>query len=406
MMGRLAGLWAGLWLTVRPGLAAGLLLALAGCSTISESSFNPLNWFAAASVNKPTELTSLVKPTLTFTRLWSASVGSAGAYVFTPAVVGDTVYAAGAGGNLAAFDALTGKQRWRVRADRDGLSAGVGASDTLVVVVTLRGEILAFDTKGRERWRTQVSSAVLAPPLVVENVVLVRSDDNRVFAFNAVDGKRLWVYQRTAPALVLRNIGGMIAAPGGQVYVGFPGGKLVALGLSNGTVRWEATVALSKGTTELERIADISSSPVLSGREVCAVAFQGRAACFEASNGQAIWGRDISSAAGLALDERFMFVSDDKSAVVALARGTGANLWKQERLLYRQVSGPVSVGRAVVVGDFEGVLHALSREDGSFIGRQSTGGGAIMTAPQLFSVPDKDAILVQTQKGDLFVFTL
>ncbi|MDB5804676.1 MAG: outer rane assembly lipoprotein YfgL [Betaproteobacteria bacterium] len=393
-------------LRLRPrlGFACALLVALAGCSTISESSFNPINWFSASSTNKPVELTA-IKPTLTFTRLWSASVGNAGAYVFTPAVVGDTVYAAGADGSLSAFDVLNGKQRWRVRADRNGLSAGVGASADLVVVATLKGEIVAVDTKGRERWRTQVSSTVLAPPLVGDREVLVRSDDNRVFAFNAVDGKRLWVYQRTAPPLVLRNIGGMLAAPG-QVYVGFPGGKLVALGLNNGSVRWEATVALSKGTTELERIADISSTPVVSGREVCAVAYQGRAACFESSNGQPIWGRDVSSAAGLALDERFMFVSDDKSAVVALARGTGASLWKQEKLLYRQVSGPLSVGRAVVVGDYEGILHALSREDGSFIGRQATGGGAIMTAPQLFSIPDKDAVLVQTQKGDLLAYTL
>ncbi|HEY4373355.1 MAG TPA: outer membrane protein assembly factor BamB [Burkholderiales bacterium] len=385
-------------------LALAALSLVAGCSSFSDSNFNPLNWFSS-STNKPAELTA-IKPTLTFTRLWSASVGDAGAYVFTPAVVGDTVYAADADGYISAFEVKTGKRRWRERADRSGLSAGVGASADIAVVATVAGEVVALDNKGREKWRARLPSVVLAPPLVTDSAVLVRSDDNHIYAFNPVDGKRMWVYQRTAPALVLRNIGGMVAGSDGIAYVGYPGGKLVALGLANGSLRWEATVALSKGTTELERIADISSSPVLAGREVCAVAYQGRAACFQTSNGQPLWGRDISSAAGMAVDERFMFISDEKSAVVALARNSGSSLWKQDKLLYRQISGPVSVGRAVVVGDYQGYLHALSREDGSFIGRQATGGGAIMTAPQLFNVPDKDAILVQTRKGDLIVYTL
>jgi len=384
--------------------AAALLPLLAGCSSFSMSSLNPMNWFGATSHIKPTELTE-IKPSLTLARAWSATVGGAGVYMFTPALVGNMVYAAGADGTLAAFDAQSGAQRWRVQADRAGLSAGVGASEELIVVATVKGEVLAFDDKGREKWRTQVSSEVLAAPLVIDNEVLVRSNDNRIFAFAAADGKRLWVYQRTAPALVLRNAGGMVGSLG-QAYVGFAGGKMVALGLSNGSVRWEATVALPRGATELERIADISSSPVLNGREICAVAFQGRAACFEAGNGQSIWTRDISSAAGLSVDSRYMFVTDEKSAVVALTRGTGASLWKQDKLLYRALGAPLSVGRAVMVADYQGILHALGRDDGALIGRQPTDGSAIVAPPQLLSVGGKDGFIVQTQKGGLFVFTL
>jgi len=389
----------------RPWLAAvAFPLLMAGCSSFSTSSMNPLNWFGSSSTNKPNELTE-IKPTLPMTRAWSASVGGGGVYVFTPAIVGNTVYAAGADGSLAAFDAQTGAPRWRVTADRAGLSAGVGASDELVVVATVKGEVLAFDDKGREKWRTQVSSEVLGRPLVTDREVLVRSNDNRIFAFSVADGKRQWVFQRPPPALVLRNTGGMSASLG-QAYVGFPGGKMVALSLTNGTVRWEATVAQSKGTTELERIADVTSTPILSGREICTVAFQGRAGCFDSNNGQPLWTRDLSSSAGLTLDERYIFLTDEKSAVVALSRGSGASLWKQEKLLYRNVSAPASVGRAVIAGDYQGFLHALSREDGSFIGRQPTDGTAIFGAPQLLTVANKDGFVVQTQKGGIFVFTL
>jgi outer membrane protein assembly factor BamB len=389
---------------LRPWLAAALLPLAAGCSSFSTSSMNPMNWFSSASTIKPTVLTE-IKPTLTMTRVWNASVGKSDVYVFTPVQSGGMVYAAAADGTLAAFDAQSGKQKWRVVANKQGLSAGVGADDGVIAVGTAKGEVLAFDEAGLPKWRAEVSSEILGTPLVSDSMVVVRSNDNRIFGFSAADGKRQWVYQRTAPALVLRNFGSMTAA-GGLVFAGFPGGKLVALTISGGTVRWEATVALPKGATELERIADISSAPVLNARDVCAVAFQGRAVCFDGASGQPLWTRDISSAAGLAADSSYVFVSDEKSAVVALARQTGSSLWKQEKLLYRTISAPLSVGRAVIVGDYQGILHALSREDGSFIGRQATDGSGIAAPPQLVEIAGKEAFLVQTRKGGLYVFTI
>ena len=87
------------------------------------------------------------------------------------------------------------------------------------------------------------------------------------------------------------------------VFAGFPGGKLVALALQNGAPVWEGPVASPKGATELDRVADIVSVPVIDGRQICSVAFQGRVACFDMGQGGAlIWARDISSAAGLALE--------------------------------------------------------------------------------------------------------
>jgi len=40
---------------------------------------------------------------------------------------------------------------------------------------------------------------------------------------------------------------GRIAVDGDTAFIGFAGGKLTALSLASGGVRWEATVALPKG---------------------------------------------------------------------------------------------------------------------------------------------------------------
>ncbi len=378
-------------------------LMLSGCAGLGDK-LNPFNWFGSSSGIKPAELRE-IKQSLTLTSVWRASVGASGQFAFAPAIAGDTVYAAGENGTLAAFELASGTQKWRVQADKDGLSAGVGAFDDTIVVGTIRGEVYAFDAKGVPKWKTQVSSEVLAPPLVTPGAVYVRSNDNRIFAFAPADGKRLWVYQRTAPALILRNFGGM-SATSEAVYAGFPGGKLIALDSTNGSLRWEGTVALPKGATELERIADVTSSPVISTRDVCAVAYQGRAACFDVANGQQLWSRDVSSYMGLTYDARYVFVSDEKSAMVALSRSTGSSLWKQDALAYRTLSAPLSLSRAVIAGDFEGVVHAFGREDGNLIGRARTDGSAITAPPVPLTAPGREMFFVQTRSGGLFAFSL
>jgi outer membrane protein assembly factor BamB len=387
----------------RLGAALACAFLLGACASVADK-LNPFNWFGADSPNKPADLKD-IKATLTLTPAWRASVGGADQFAFSPALAGDTLYAAGSNGDLAAFEAVTGTQKWRVQASKEGLSAGVGAAGETIVVATVKGDILAFDTKGREKWKTQVSSEVLAAPLVTADAVFVRSNDNRVYAFAASDGRRLWSYQRTAPALILRNFAGF-SASADTLYAGFPGGKLAAINSSNGTLRWEGTVALPKGATELERIADITSSPVISTRDVCAVAFQGRVACFDVSNGQPLWTREVSSFMGMTFDARYVFVADEKSAMVALARTTGSSLWRQDQLSYRRLSAPVSLARAVVVGDFQGVLHALSREEGSLIGRAQTDGSAITAPPIALTVPGKEMFVVQTRGGGVFAFSL
>lgn len=372
----------------------GLGILLGACSTVEK-----LNPFAADPPKvKPAELVPLTN-SVELRPAWQVAVGAAGEYVFTPAVVGTTVFAAARDGSVLRAD--QGAQAWRTGLGQV-ISGGVGADAKRVVVGSPKGEIIAMDAaNGREIWRVRVSSEVLAAPVVTDDVVLVRSADSRIFAFDAVDGKRRWVYQRTLPALSLRSPTGLVVA-GKVVLAGFPGGKLVAIALNNGAATWEATVALPKGATELERVADVSSAPAIGSRDVCAAAFQGRAACFDLANGNNFWGRDLSSSAGLDFDERYVYVADDAGAVQALDRTTGASIWKQGKLSHRGLSRPVAVGGRVVVGDAQGYLHVMKREDGSFLARAATDGSAIAAAPQRYG----SGFLVQTRNGGLIAFEL
>lgn len=375
-------------------LAVAGSVLLSGCSTVSDA-VSAINPFASAPVGpKMAELPNFKASGETKAR-WSVGAGKAAGYVFSPAVAGNSVFVAGAEGTIARID--EGAQVWRINAGQ-ALSAGVGSDGRMVVVGTPKGEVLAFAAAdGKALWKARVSSEVLAPPLVSGDSVAVRSGDNRVFLLDAADGKRKWSYQRSTPPLSLRSAAMPVMAEK-YVFVGFPGGKLVALDIKNGAPVWEGTVALPKGATELDRIADIVSAPAIDGTQACAIAFQGRVACFDlAQAGALMWARDLSSAAGLTLDGRYLYVTDDKGAVHALDRSTGASVWKQDKLLNRRVTAPVVRRGLVAVGDAQGYVHFLAREDGAFVARSQTDGTPMLTAPQSVG----NAFLVQTSGGQV-----
>jgi len=373
-------------------LLASAGLVMSGCATVSDAidSVNPFR----GSGPKMAELRPIT-PTIEVRTEWSTGAGKAGDYVFSPAVVGNAIYVAGNDGTISRLE--DGKTVWKTKAGQP-LSAGVGANGRMLVVGTPKGDVLAFATEdGKPLWQARVSSEVLAAPAVADDGVAVKSGDNRVFLFDANDGGRKWVYQRSTPTLSIRGAGSPVFADR-YIFVGFPGGKLVALSLQNGAPVWEGAVALPKGATELDRVADIVAPPVVDGRQICAVAFQGRVACFDMGQGGAmIWSRDLSSAAGLALDGRYLFVTDEKGAVHALDRLSGSSLWKQDKLTNRRVSGPAVRRGLVAVADAEGIVHFLSRDDGSFAARQKTDGTPVRAPVQLLG----SSFLVQTAGGNV-----
>lgn len=381
-------------------LVAVLGLALGACAAPKDFSLNPLDWWGGKKGPKPAELAPLANA-VPVRVLWQAGVGPGGNAAFTPAVVENAVYAAAADGNVSALDAASGKLLWRTNVERP-LSGGVGAAGGLVVVGSAEGEVIALESAtGVLRWRARVSSEVLAPPVIVDELVMVRAVDSRLFALEARDGRRRWVYQRTAPSLAVRSPVGM-AASKGMVYAGFAGGKLAAVSLSNGAVRWEGTVSLPKGATELERVTDVVGLPQITEREACAVAYQGRVACFDIANGNGLWSRAMSSTSGLALDARYVFVTDDRDAVQGLDRAGGTSVWRNDQLARRGVSAPLALGQDVLVADMLGVVHFLSRDSGQFVARLSTDGSPIASAP----VRMGSAALVQTLNGNIYAIAI
>ncbi len=366
----------------------GMLAVMAGCSTL-----NSLNPFASKSrAAAPAPLVEL-KGTMAVRTAWKLDMGKADNYVFTPALVGNTVVLAGGGGTLVRVEAASGRPLWRIQTGTP-LTAGVGSDGKLIAVGGNKGVILTYDMNGKPLWTAQASSEVLSSPVVAEGVVVVRSIDSRIVGYDSATGKQKWTVQRVAPPLTLRGAPGMIVV-GKEVIIAQPGGKLLALNLATGAPRWEVAVGEARGATELERITDIGGAPVLFDADVCAASYQGRVGCFDVATGAPRWTKELSSHVGVAVDQNFLFAVDDKGAVSAFNREGGASVWKNDKLGFRSVSTPVSYGRAIAVGDYQGYIHFLSRENGAFLARAATDGSAITSQPLVAG----SNLIFQTQSG-------
>jgi outer membrane protein assembly factor BamB len=376
---------------MRKVLAAMLLTLVAGCGT-----YNPLRWVGLMDPipNEPTKLTPITA-TVQPKASWTASVGKAGGFTFRPVIVGSKVYTASAEGVVTVLDEGDGRVLSRFETKKN-LSGGVEVGENRIVVGTSKGDVIALDaTNGNIAWTTQVNGEVIAPASVSRGIAVVRTADGRIYGLAVADGKRQWVYQRASPPLLLRSEAGVLAIAR-DVVAGYPNGKLIALDLEDGKLTWEATVSPPRGSTELERIADVAGLPLVDGPRVCAAAFQGKVACLEIQTRNVVWARDVSSSSTLVADAKNIYLNDDTSSVHALAKDSGASVWKQSKLLHRRLTSPVVFDGKVVVGDLEGYIHVLAPEDGALIGRLATDG-----SPIRILVATLSGLLVQTEKGSV-----
>ena len=377
------------------------LLLITGCSSFSDlKSDMSEKIFGRESADAPDPLPE-IKQTATTTLIWQAKIGASEDTDFTPVIEAGYVYAASSNGEVVKLDATNGKQIWRLNAG-EKLSGGVGVGGSLVLVGTQKGVVFAYDIEGKLQWKSKLSSEILSPPRYFDGVVITRTGDSRIYGINANDGSRKWVYDRTSPALTLRSSAGVVV-DGGAVYAGFGGGKLIAIRADNGKLLWEASVAQPKGVTEIERIADITSLPVVDGPLVYAIAYQGKIAAVDRTSGRVIWNRDISSLSGISVEDGRIFVSHALGSVYSLDYSTGKTFWRQAALKNRQLSAPVPMGSLIAVGDLEGYVHFLSRDDGAIASRVKTSNSSIMP---LMAQINSTTLLAQARDGGIYAIQI
>ncbi|WP_207626535.1 outer membrane protein assembly factor BamB [Parendozoicomonas haliclonae] len=367
------------------------LLGLAGCSSDGEEAVEPapLPDFTAE---------------VTIKEVWSHGVGSGQGDSWlhlTPVVEGDRIYTAGASGQVTALDRTSGKEIWAVELDRR-ISGGAGIGEDLALVATRDGHVIALNAAdGSKLWETPVSSESLSAPQVANGVVVVQTIDSKITGLDAKTGKPLWIQETLQPVLTLRGTSTPLVSRG-VVFAGFANGEARAFRADNGSLLWDAKVAVPRGSSELERMVDVEATPLISDDLLYMVSYQGNVVAIDPASGRVLWAREASSYESMSEGFGNLYLTDAESFVSGVDQRTGSVVWTQKDLKNRGLSGPETSGSQVVAGDFEGYLHALSQVDGRIVGRTKVDSSGIRVKPLVVD----DMIYVYTNDGYLFALTI
>jgi outer membrane assembly lipoprotein YfgL len=348
----------------------------------------------AADKPKPKPLEPLT-PKIAGRQVWSAKLDGV-RFPLSVVVFDGSFIVASSGGTLMALEAESGRQLWTASAGAP-LSAGVGSDGRFHAVVTMDNKLVSFDGS-KEIWREQLKSRVSTAPLVAGERVFVMGVDRAVHAYDAKDGKRLWTLQRPGEALTLLHIGVLTGVK--DTLVAGQGPRLAGIDPTRGTLRWEVPVGSPRGTNEVERLADLIGPAVRLGTRLCARSFQAAVGCVDTETGRLLWARNTGGINAVGGDEELIFGADATDRIVAWKTANGETTWTSERMLFRGLSAPASVGPTVAFGDFEGYVHFLDRKDGQPLLRLSTDGSPVVGRPALSGT----TLLVVTRNGGLFAF--
>jgi outer membrane protein assembly factor BamB len=390
-------------------------LSLSACSTVSD-------WFSDEEelvIRKLQPIDAKFTPS----ESWSKDLGNGVGHYYSrlkPAIAYGKVYAATRQGKVFAYDQESGKQVWKkdfatfsdegftsgiTRLWSDGVSAkiagGLSVAYETVFMGTENGEVIALDANtGEQRWLSVVKGEVLAAPSVDEGVVLVNTGSGVMFALDASTGENLWSYESDVPPLSLRGVSAPVAINGGAI-VGTASGKLAVNILTTGQTAWEQAISSPTGATELERIVDIDSQPLVAAGVIYVISFDGSLASVELRTGRVIWKREYNSYRRVTIAGNNLFVVDANSNVYALDKRNGVELWSQGSLKKRLLTAATPIGDYIVAGDKFGYLHWFNQSDGQIVARIPVGDDdedeSIYTAP----VVDGKMLYTQTRDGKL-----
>ena len=387
-----------------------LSLALNGCegtlNKVTDSLDGVTGLFGDNDNSEPPAPLPEITSEIQIKTLWQTDVGDGyEQHVrLVPAVYDDKVFAADRNGLVEAHNAQTGELLWEVETELS-LSAGPDVQYGQVALGTSDAEVVALDADdGESLWTVSVSSEVLALPRAAQGIVVIRTIDGRIIGLDERSGAKIWSYERGVPTLTLRGTGAPVIA-GDRVIAGYASGKLVALRLQDGKVEWEANIALPQGRSELDRLVDIDTDPIVIDDVIYLSSFQAGLFAVSIDDGEVLWQRrNLSSFAGMNADWRYLYVTDVNSDVWAVDQRSSSALWKQDQLHNRRLTAPAIFKEFVVVGDFEGYLHWLSQDDGRLLGRIRIGSDPIEAAPvvvdDVLYVYGKGGVLAAVTTGE------
>ena len=180
-------------------------------------------------------------------------------------------------------------------------------------------------------------------------------------------------------------------------------GKVDALDPYSGRLVWQRSMSYAEGQSEVERLIDINTTPIVKDNIAYLASYQGYLIALSLQNGEFLWRQKMSSFKDMALNKDTLYVVDDRSNVLAINRHTGMILWHQNALHDRKLNAPAISRHGLVLTDADGTMYVLSLVTGERLAQMP-----LEKAAQTDAVPiiDGKEVYVLYKHGLLTNYTL
>ena len=321
----------------------------------------------------------------------------------------NAVYVASRSGQVKAVDLSNGHTIWDKNLSQSTLfssktalfSGGVSADDKYVYIGSERAVVYALDRNdGNVIWEKPVRGEVLARPVSSADKLIIHTANGNLQALNRNTGADEWDVMLEVPPLSVRGNSTPTIAHGAAIF-GDDTGHVNAYYINNGQLIWQQRISQPSGSTEIAKLNDVDSTPVIEGNLAYAIGYNGNVVALDLSNGQIVWRKEMGSTHSFVVDSQQLFVVDQNDNVRAVSKNGGAILWTQAGLLHRQLTDPVIYENYIVVGDFEGYLYWLDKDNGEIVAKTQVSSSGLISKPLVVD----NKIVVQAKNGDIYAFT-
>jgi outer membrane protein assembly factor BamB len=263
-----------------------------------------------------------------FRRLWK--IDAHDTLEFPPSVGYGHVYVAQQKGLFFALDAETGKVDWRKSLGRCAASSptigkGVVYQSYMHPVECLQdqaganGFVVAWDADtGRERWRFN-SAPIESSPLLKNGRLFFGSWDHKVYAIDAKTGRKIWSFATD------NQVNTSAAYWKGRIFIATDGGTLYSLAARTGKLLWSAQSQSKFGSREFWY-----ATPTVAYGRVYIGNTDGTMYVYGAKTGHLLWARPLGTYiyGAAAVENRRVFVGTYDGKFYALDAATGDTIWQ------------------------------------------------------------------------------
>lgn len=288
-----------------------------------------------------------------------------------PAESGDHIYICD-WKRLIVLDTKSGKRVWHKKLNYPLSGCMVNFGDR-IYLSDEEGTVYAIDSESRDIiWQNDINADSIGPPAANQNVVLIQTVNEKLYALNSNDGSQLWVYSAYNPGLTL--FGSFQPIILGNIAIsGFADGSVIVFDLRSGNPVSVRQISVPQGQSDIERLVDIDSNAIFEKGILYISSYSGTTIALNLNSGKEVWRQSIGSFLNMAAGEDQLFLVDKDSRIYAIDKQDGSVIWQRDDYLYRELTAPVIGDDYLAIGDAKGYVHILSLKDGSTLAHKKIG---------------------------------